>query len=184
MDDSKFFGQAVVMEDIRNQTKLHIGKMIADALKARRITQAVAAKELGINQRSIAYWQQGQSLPGKDAQRTLENMLGWKEGAIGEAIVLGLSGSRLSEITPAWMAGRSGLPTLGEYADDDLGQELLGRLRNKDLEIRKLRAELELTRRQLAQPDYSLAAHAVEDSMSERFEREAQFRDGLESPDD
>lgn len=164
------------MEDIRNQAKLHFGRLIADGLKARGITQAEAAKQMGISQRNINYWQQGQSFPTKSAQHALENMLGWKEGALSEAIAGALSGAPIETFTPAWLAGRAGTPTLTDFADDDLGQELLGRLRNKDLEIRRLRAELEQAKRQLAQPDFTLAAHQVEPSMLERFAAEDEGR--------
>lgn len=175
MDASKFLGHDEGMEDIRNQAKLHFGKLVADGLKARGITQAEAGRQLGINPRSIAYWQQGQSFPTKEAQKGVENMLGWKQGALAEAIASVLSGAPLESFTPAWLAGKAEVPGLGDFADDDLGQELLGRLRNKDLEIRRLKAELSQAQRQLedrSQPDFSLAAHGVEDSMRERWLRD------------
>lgn len=162
------------------EVRVRVAELMQRQYKARGIRRGEFAKRLGVTDRTVGYWVDGTSLPKADLQHRIEEMFQWPIGSIAAAIADGLSGKPLDEIEIGQVRA---VAHLGDVPASDLADELLARLRAADDQVRSLKRELEDARRELAQPDYSLAAHQVEDSMSERWAADAQFSDAQESPE-
>lgn len=154
--------------------KKHLGQLILEGYKSKGLTRMDLAKELGVDVRSITSYTQGDAIPRVSKRQKLESFLGWREGAIQEFLVEANSGTPLDTFNLKWMGFGVETDTLGGVSAEDLADELLRRLRNSESRVRSLQRQLEAAREEAAaQPDYGLAAHGIEDSMADRFRRDA-----------
>lgn len=175
---SQLFIQTECMTSQKDPVRVHVGQLILNAYKAKGLTRYDVAKEIGVNIRSVTSYTQGDGLPKGEKRGRLERFLGWREGAIQDAIVAGSSAVPLEEIDQRWMGFADERDPLTEASADDLVAELLRRLWDAESKVRRLKQELESVKEEvLAQPDYSLAAHRAEPSMIERWRREAEGAD-------
>ncbi|RJU02008.1 XRE family transcriptional regulator [Arthrobacter frigidicola] len=146
------------------EVKAHLGKLIARGLKARGILQKDFADQLDMHKRNIAYWTQGESWPSRPAQRVIEETLGWQRGSIQEGMSAALSGTPLSDLNEAWMAGQrpgeGGLMEVVQNADPvETTMALVRRLQAQRREMQALNDRIsELEQLVASARDYDLAA--------------------------
>ena len=155
----------------------HLGRLISQGLQDAGLTQAMAAEKLGTSRRSVSNWAAGDAWPTSKVRAQLEQILGWKEHALQEALAssLGEHGVPLTTFTDAYMRGQGSSETWPQASTETLVAELLRRYHRQEDKIAELNRELAMAKEEvLAQPDYSLAAHTAEPSMIARWRREAE----------
>lgn len=164
----------------REATK-YLGRLISEGLQNAGLTQEVAAGKLGTSRRSVSNWAAGDAWPNAKTRAQLEQILGWKEGSLQEALAasLGEHGVPLMTFTDSYMRGSGSSETWPQASTEALVSELLRRYHRQEDRITELNRELALVKEEvLSQPDYSLAAHRAEPSMIERWRREAEDAGG------
>lgn len=165
------FRQTGAMNNTEKLVRVRVADLIRQQYRARGISKGKFAKDLGVTERTVGYWLDGTSLPKGELQTRIEEMYGWPKGGIAAAIAAGLSGTPVEDIS----IEQRPVSDLGGVPASVLADELLARLRAADDEVRALQGQLADARQQLedrSQPDFSLAAHGVEDSMRERWLRD------------
>ncbi|MHA7210828.1 helix-turn-helix domain-containing protein [Arthrobacter sp. MDT1-65] len=155
----------------------HLGRLISQGLQDRGITQEMAAERLGTSRRSVSNWAAGDAWPNATTRGQLEQLLGWQERSLQEALAaaLGDHGLPLNTFTDAYMRGDGGGETWPQATTEALVSELLRRYHRQEDRITQLNRELALAREEaLSQPDYGLAAHAPEPSTLARRRAESE----------
>ncbi|WP_181038640.1 helix-turn-helix transcriptional regulator [Arthrobacter sp. ZGTC131] len=130
------------MSDTSELVQKDLVRQLGMLAKQRReeigISRDLLAKEAGIEARAtIEDFEHGKHLPSGDTQRKLEKALGWRLGAIKDA--MGITDRQASTITmeeldaedSQYLASQGAIPSLALVSDDDLLAEVARRFRRQ-----------------------------------------------------
>ncbi|WP_197060582.1 helix-turn-helix domain-containing protein [Arthrobacter sp. L77] len=128
----------------KSEAKKYFGRLISQGLQDAGLTQAMAAEKLGTSRRSVSNWAAGDAWPTAKVRAELEQILGWKAGALQEAFAasLGEHGVPLSTFTDAHMRGQGSSETWPQASTEALVSELLRRYQRQEDVITALNREL------------------------------------------
>lgn len=156
------------MSEHQEANRKRLGELIQDGYKTAGLTRRSLSQKVGLSERSLYSLEAGERVPREATQRRIEEVLGWRRGAIADMLGLG-SDAELSKVSLSFMqeSNNSAWADMPEESDADVAQRLSTaamdmtvRLREKDRENEELRRQLEEAQQQLArlQAGFDLAA--------------------------